>query len=129
MRAVTTLLLCLTLALPAWAEDPAPAEAEADFAPVEANQPAPFAGVLLSEEQFLGVARQRLVVDELGARIGIRDRLIATLTEQLATARAAVPACESESWWSRNGVWVGMGLGVVIVGGLVYASVLVLDTR
>lgn len=118
-------VLCLALALPAWAEEP-----EANIVPIEEGQAAPFAGLLLDEPTFLGVARQRLIVDELAAKLQIRDRLLADLTGQLATARAReCPACEGSSWIDRNGFWLGAGVGLVLAGALVWGAVEILDTR
>lgn len=125
---LTALLLVLALAcapVRVWAE-------ETDVVPLELNAPAPFAGILMTEARALEYARLSLDNEELRGRIGVRDRLVAELTEKLAEARAAVPecaACEGPGFFEKNGFLFGFLVGVVGAGLLVYASVSVLETR
>ena len=94
-----------------------------DVIALEEGNPAPFAGLLLSEPAFLRAANARIQVDELTARLGVRDKLVLELSSQLAIARAEhAPESPSVLPWV-----LGFSAGVAVTLGLVYGAVRVLD--
>lgn len=92
-------------------------EGDGEVAAVEAGQPAPFAGVLLSDARFEVVAGLQLALDEANGKLRNRDEALdeaarrqATLESELSEARSS-GACEG-GWWSRHGFTVGVVVGV-----------------
>ncbi len=86
---------------------------------VEAGQPAPFAGILMTEVAFTRAAGLQLELDGATGRLHNRDAALveaatrqATLENELAAARSSgAPSCEA-GWWSRNSFLVGTLVGV-----------------
>jgi hypothetical protein len=106
--------------------EPAPS---LDLVEVGQDQPAPFAGILMTQEKALAYARLSLDVDEARGRLGVRERLLAEVTEQLAEAQGAAGEADDPGWWARNGFTVGFVVGAVATGVLVWGAVEVLKAR
>lgn len=88
-----------------------------EVVPLEAGAIAPYSGLLVPESTFVKYMRQRLLVDELTAKLDIRDRL---LMEKPLIENT--PPTFGVSW----SFVVGVGVGVVVAGALVWAAVQVL---
>jgi hypothetical protein len=120
MLVFAILILTLFFARAAHAAEPESAPASApvvEVVPLEAGGVAPFAGLLVPEETFVKYLRQRLMVDELTAKLEIRDRLLAEkpLVEK-------TPPTFGVGW----SFVVGLGVGVVLSSLIVYGAVQVL---
>lgn len=87
---------------------------------VEQGQPAPFAGILLTEAAFTRAAGLQLALDDASGKLHNRDVALgeaaarqATLENELSDARSSgSPPCEGGGWWGRNSFLVGTLVGV-----------------
>lgn len=116
------LVLTLVFAQLARADEPSsmPASAPApvvEVMPLLAGAVAPFDGLLVPEVTFVKYLRQRLLVDELTAKLEIRDRLL--LEKPLIEK---TPPTFGVGW----SFVVGMGVGVIVASLAVYGAVQVL---
>ena len=106
-----------------------PEEQTVPVVAIEQGDPAPFAGLLLTEAAYQVALDARIRVVEQDAMLSGRDEAIARLQAELdAAANAPVPMCK-DTWWGNYGWAVGVVGGVVATGLLVWGAVEVLDTR
>lgn len=109
-------------------ELPAKVEKEAaqpgTIVPIEKTQPAPFAGILMTEERAKKVAALRLSYDHLYTVAEINRRftetVLKTADKQLQDADEEIARLrqQQDSWWARNKLWVGIVMGTVLTLGL-----------
>lgn len=124
MILVTVLILSPSLASAQEADD------SGEFrlaSPLVEGSPAPFSGILLSEDDF------RLAL-ELDARASRWEREARVFQQQLEVERRLfedfisdqrnrINELSEQDWWDENGNWVMLGLGLVV--GVVVSAVLV----
>jgi hypothetical protein len=96
---------------------------EGKIVDVEEKEAAPFAGVLLDEIKATKVAELRIAYDEV-YRLALADRkyalsVIQIQEQELYRADKLIDVREKQlkeirdSWWERNKVWVGVGVGLL----------------
>lgn len=92
--------------------------------PIEKNQQAPFAGILMTEERAKQIAKLRLAYDHLYSLADINRRffetVLKTADKQLGDADREIVRLRkiNDSWWARNKLWVGIVMGTVLTLGL-----------
>jgi len=134
---------------PAWAdpatalqaaETPAAAPEAPQTVPLLVGAQAPFDGILVGPERFQLYLNQTLDIESLTGRLEVRNRLLASTTEELATARtqtetliaeavAAVTSASEPGFLSKHAFTIGFFVGVVVAGALVYAAVQVVGPQ
>lgn len=95
----------------------APAATSEEVIPLLEGAPAPFSGLLVPEKTFIGYMRQEIRITELTMKLDLRDRLLAEKPVVTKT-----PPTFGVGW----SFVVGMGVGVVVAGVIVYGAVAVL---
>ncbi len=102
---------------------------EGTVVPVEKNQPAPFRGILITEERASDAALLRISYDELHGIAEVNRRLaktvLAVADKQLEDADKEINRLKDQnnSWWTRNKFTVGLIIGIfatALTGGLLY---------
>jgi len=112
MKAIAVLLI-LALVSPAVAQD---------HAGIVKDQPAPFSGVLVSEDKFTEYLTLELRVEELEGRLEIQENLVQNV-EQVYSKKLEV-ATRPEKWYETPGfnravgflIGVGLTIGVFFGG-------------
>jgi len=95
---------------------------------LELDAPAPFSGVLLTEDKAMAAAELRIAYDEV-YQLAIADRkymlnIVQIQEQQLYRADAIIDQKEAElkairdDWWEKNKLQVGIGVGLVLGVGL-----------
>lgn len=116
MRRALVALVALLPSL-AWAEPPAQAQPDAPLVALSKGDPAPYSGLLLTEDRLRLYLAQQTEVERCSLKLKLRDD---ALTAALADTRAAGDKAE-RSWLEKNGLWLGLAVGVVAgVAGTVY---------
>lgn len=94
---------------------------------VEKGNPAPFSGVLFTEERAMEAGKVRVAYDEVHSIAVINRQLsnivINVVNKQLAAADEEIAKLKASqnSWWNRNKLAIGIVIGVVataLTGGL-----------
>ena len=108
--------------LPLLAEEP-------DVVPMSAGQQAPWSGLLVREARFSTMLKLQLDVEELRAKLQIREQLfdssVKVLQDQLSKAQADLNrGAQPEPWYkSRWLVWcVGLAVGMGVAIGAFYGA-------
>lgn len=107
-----TLALLLAFPVVAVAEEPAEPAAVTGL---EEGQPAPHAGLLLTETRFRSYVDLQLRLEEAEGRIEVRDKLLEDVGKQVDQAR-------QRSWFESNGIYIGIVLGMAFTGLAVFGA-------
>ncbi len=86
--------------------------------PLAEGSPAPFSGILMTEEDFIlslenDAAVPRLTQENslLRSQLQLEARLYEEFIEE---QRSRIDSLSTESWWDKNGTWFMFGLGLVL---------------
>lgn len=114
----------------------APPAGDDGVAPLEAGEPAPWAGFLLSEARLDAAAAEHLELAECAIRRDVEKRVLEETSERLARAESGVSTAvagalerASPGFLGKNAFWIGVVVGIVGAAALVYGAVEVLDAR
>jgi len=95
--------------------------------PLLEGRPAPFSGLLITEEHALQCITDSASVDRLTLELAARTRELevsSSLREQFIEDQAKrIQELSSESWWDRNGNFFMLGVGLLL--GIVASSLVV----
>lgn len=91
--------------------------------PLLVGEKAPFSGLLLTEERFRLYIDQQRRAEAAEAKIKTRDLQL----EQLLLPQPSAPCSGNPTLWERADFYVGVGLGVLLTGSVVWAGVVVAD--
>ncbi len=104
--------------------------------PLDAGEPAPWDGFLLSEVRLDAAAAEHSELAECTVRRDVERRVLEETSGRLARAESGVSdavagALEraSPGFLDRNAFWIGVGVGILGAAALVYGAVEVLDAR
>lgn len=96
---------------------------EGEVLPIGVGEQSPVNGVVMTEDKAFAAAELRVAYDEIYGLANSNTKYLTSIVmiqeKELYRADSVIAAREKEldeirnSWWDRNKVWVGIGIGIV----------------